>query len=210
MKGYKYLSRGMEDPYAKDTFYKLGNDHEVDESKLKTMYETGFHFWGTLGDAFHSDLGMDIYEVKASGKILNDYMDKVYCSSKIRIVKKLEKEELWRLIEEEDLIHSDDSFIRAAVARHGYGLDILINDENDYVRATVATQGYGLDKLINDDCWSVRVEVANKGYGLGVLINDEDWNVRAAVAQQKYGLDTLINDENCGVRYYAYLYGGGC
>jgi len=57
-------------------------------------------------------------------------------------------------------------------------LDELVNDKNSYVRAAVARQGYGLDKLVNDKNSYVRVTLAEQGYGLGKLVNDEDGWVR--------------------------------
>lgn len=53
-----------------------------------------------------------------------------------------------------------------------------VDDEHPYVRAEVARQGFGLDKLINDDYWGVRAEIANQGYGLDKLIHDEEPKVR--------------------------------
>ena len=65
-------------------------------------------------------------------------------------------------------------------------MDILIHDENPYVRAAVARQGYGLDILINDKSMIVREEVAEQGYGLGILVNDEHWVARTTADKQAH------------------------
>lgn len=99
------------------------------------------------------------------------------------------EEELGTLRQEVDMIglmngghvtkRDDDAVIvRDAVAKQGYGLDILIDDDNRDVRMTVAHRGYGLDKLIDGDYWGVRAEIANQGYGLDKLIHDEEPKVR--------------------------------
>ena len=100
----------------------------------------------------------------------------------------------------EILIQSKYNDVREAIAKQGYGLDILINDEDERVREAVAEQGYGLDKLINDNHGWVRARVAEQGYGLDILINDTHESVRRAVAEQGYGLDKLINDNIAFVR----------
>lgn len=102
------------------------------------------------------------------------------------------------------LINDESGFVRAYVARQGYGLDKLVDDEDSYVRAAVVEQGYGLDKLVHDDAVIVRMTVAHQGYGLDKLINDDYWGVRAEIANQGYGLDKLIHDEEPKVRLLAY------
>jgi hypothetical protein len=62
----------------------------------------------------------------------------------------------------EELAKNEDWIIREAVAKQGYGLDILINDRDSLVRLEVARQGYGLDKLINDEIFHVREIAAEK------------------------------------------------
>ncbi len=60
----------------------------------------------------------------------------------------------------------------------GKNLEEYLHDENEYVRAAVARYGYGLDILINDDNPVVREAVAFKEYGLNILVNDSDNEVR--------------------------------
>ena len=98
------------------------------------------------------------------------------------------------------LVNDEDSFVRKAVTRQGYGLDKLVNDEDGSIRAAVAEQSYGLDILVNDEDWGVRLAVVRKGYGLDKLVNDKDPKVRAHVARKGYGLDKLVHDENSDVR----------
>lgn len=78
----------------------------------------------------------------------------------------------------EEMISSDDVFVRNEVAKQGYSLAILVNDESWVVRREVARQGYRLDLLINDQDTDVRAEVAKQGYGLDKLIDDSSWCVR--------------------------------
>ena len=92
----------------------------------------------------------------------------------------------------EEMILDENKVIRANVASHGYGLDVLIDDDEAYVRKAVAKQGYGLKVLVRDKSPEVRIEVANKGYGLEQLIDDKALGVREAVAKQGYGFDKLI------------------
>lgn len=49
-----------------------------------------------------------------------------------------------------------------AVAKAGYGLDLLINDESADVRAVVAWEGYGFDVLVNDESEYVRETAKRK------------------------------------------------
>lgn len=84
-------------------------------------------------------------------------------------------------------VDSPDSYVRAAVAKQGYGLDKLIDDPDEDVRWEVANQGYGLDKLVDDPKSNVRYEVAEHGYGLDKLINDPDPYVKS-VARRKQKL----------------------
>lgn len=62
------------------------------------------------------------------------------------------------------------------MAELGKKLDALIHDENKYVRAEVARQGYGLDS--DDKEAFVRATVAEQGYGLNFLIHDNSYIVR--------------------------------
>jgi hypothetical protein len=81
--------------------------------------------------------------------------------------------------------------------------DELAKHENIKVRAAVAKQGYCLDILVNDECWVIRLAVAKQGFGLDKLVNDTDSFVRSEVARQFYGLDILVNDKKAHVRKIA-------
>lgn len=211
MKGYKYLLEGMEAPFQQDFVYELDKWYEVEDDSKLEICKYGFHFFKDIRDLlsyiFTEDSTIHIYEIEADGKVIGGgdsirslkVHDK-YCSSKIRITKELSKEEIWKLIEDRNILYCDNWKARATVAKQGYGLETLINDTHWLVRVAVARHGYGLDKLINDEDEDVCVEVANQGYGLDTLVNDPHFKVRGAVAEQGYGLDVLINDEDEDVR----------
>ena len=63
-------------------------------------------------------------------------------------------------------LKSDNPEIRAALAKNGWALDILINDSNENVRCEVAKQGYGWEKLAIDSSHKVRlaVSIAKDGF----------------------------------------------
>jgi uncharacterized protein YcgL (UPF0745 family) len=103
----------------------------------------------------------------------------------------------------DELAKHEDIKVRAAVAKQGYCLDILVNDECWVIRKEVAKQGYGLDILVNDENYQVRLAVAKQGFGLDKLVNDIDSLVRLEVARQGYGLDILVNDTEEYVRIAA-------
>lgn len=100
----------------------------------------------------------------------------------------------------EEMILHENPEVRAAAARRGAGLSILVNDKDWMVRMEVAEAGYGLERLISDENPVVRMKVAEKAYGLRHLINDESPMVRKAVARNRYGLNKLANDESSEVR----------
>lgn len=101
------------------------------------------------------------------------------------------------------LLASEETLVRAELAKQGYKLDVLVNDTSDIVRREVAKQGYGLDMLVKDKSSFVRKEVARKGYGLDILVNDEDSDVRWVVAHNTEDIDLLLHlcqDGNLYVR----------
>lgn len=49
----------------------------------------------------------------------------------------------------------------------------MIDDSSAWVREAVARQGYGLDILVHDDVFTVRAAVASQGYALDVLVYSE-------------------------------------
>lgn len=233
MKGYKYLSEGMRGPIIPSFEYELDKWHKVEDDDKLCICSYGFHYFKDLSDLLifmYRTWQMrvyDIYEVEAAGKIMSSSSGKFdkYCSSEIRIVREIPREEIERYMITngiaynsdsrlriaaanyglclDSLINDEDDYVRAAVAKHKFGLDVLINDEDWYVRAVVAEQGYGLDVLINDKNWSVRMVVAHQGYGLDKLVYDSEWQVRKAVAEQGYGLNILVRDNDPQVRYIA-------
>ena len=59
-------------------------------------------------------------------------------------------------------MNDESSYVREAVARQKYRLDILMYDDDEDVRAVVAELGYGLDVLINDNSEFVRLTAQEK------------------------------------------------
>lgn len=180
----------------------------------------GFHFCKNIEelDNYYDIRSSRIFEVEAYGDIsceevrydedavqlirVSSGRDDVYVAEGIQLVRELSKEEIRDYFKEnqQSLMANKYPYIRAAVAKQGYGLDVLVHDWNPDVRKTVARQGYGLDSLIYDEDYNVRAAVAGQGYGLDILIHDKVWYVRAIVAKQGYGLDILLHDENIYVR----------
>lgn len=222
MKGYKALDMEMRAIQGNNMQFQLGKKYTV-EGKVVPC-ENGFHFCENIEDLsfFYNIKNSRIFEVKASGTIKKEKPK--YVSKSIQLVRELSKEEVNNYFKQnlKELIKNGDWHVRQAVAKQGYGLDILVgdedydvravvaeqcygldvlvHDENHYVREVVAKQGYGLDILVHDGNWRVRAAVAEQGYGLDILVHDVYWHVREAVARQGYGLDVLICDENCDVR----------
>ena len=85
----------------------------------------------------------------------------------------------------ENAIHNQDENTKIRLAEEGISLDILLNDESSYVREAVAKQKYRLDVLMYDDDEDVKAVVAELGYGLDVLINDKSEFVRLTAQEKK-------------------------
>lgn len=90
-------------------------------------------------------------------------------------------------------VDSASPAVRAAAARDGLGLDVLVLDATEDVRSVVAAKHYGLSRLVFDKASMVRAAVAGAGYGLDMLASDPAWAVRrtaaAALASQGKGHD---------------------
>ena len=85
---------------------------------------------------------------------------------------------------------------KVALIRKGLYLDTFIDDTDEYIRAEVAKTGYGSDKLVTDKSKIVRQTLAKYEFELDKLVDDIEWEVRAMVAMRGYGLDKLVNDPN--------------
>lgn len=99
-------------------------------------------------------------------------------------------------------MHDKDPDVRCAVAKQGYGLDILVHDSNEWVLFVVIEQGYGFDILIHNNNPRIRADVVEHckdSKYLEIALYDESPDVRAAVARRYYGLKILKNDENSWV-----------
>lgn len=200
MKGYKALDWDMRATDEYKMQFELGKTYSVD--KEITLGIRGFHFCEKIENLNFSYGTVDsrIFEVEAEGDIIT--YDMKYVARSITLVRELTKTEISSYFKQnmKTLIESTNYNVRRAVAKQGYGLDVLVSDKVAFIRSIVAEQGYGLDKLIDDENWFVRRVVAERGYGLDVLVYDENSKVRCAVAKQGYGLDKLIHDEDSCVR----------
>ena len=135
MKGYKALNEDMSTLYG-NMIYELNKEYEIDKRFKISMCKNGYHFCKELINVFnYYPLDSRVFEIDTlDGEIIKKG-DK-YCTNRIKLIREVYKEEINKYIED--------------------NLDILINDPNPYVRAAVAKQGYGLNKLINDESWYVR------------------------------------------------------
>lgn len=117
------------------------------------------------------------------------------------------------------LINDPEWMIRAELAKHRLGLNVLINDEDPFVRMAVLQMDFLedvfdnpyseysadeasaiLEKLADDDITSIRAEVARRGFALNRLVDDPSPIVRYQVAHQGYQLARLCNDRDERVR----------
>ena len=200
-RGYKRLNLDMTTKYG-DMQYKLNTPYYL-EGELEICFN-GYHLSKNMLDTiyFYDSEDSRLFEVEYNANNCIEEKHKL-CSDYIKIIREISQEEyhsyIKEYVENNDIIN-ESCCVRYEVARHGYGLDILINDKDCFVRCEIARQGYRLDVLVNDKYWGVRHEVAKQGYGLDTLINDEDYEVRCEVARQGFGLDTLINDKHWCVR----------
>ena len=135
MRGYKALNKDMSTLY-RNMIYELNKEYEIERKLI--MCENGYHFCKELINVFnYYPLDSRVFEIDTlDGEIKKDNEFDKYCTNKIKLVREISEDEINKYIED--------------------NLDILINDENPYVRAAVAKQGYGLDKLINDEYEYVR------------------------------------------------------
>ena len=198
IKGFKCLDKDMKAVNGDGMQYELNKEYSIDDEI--TITNKGYHFCDNIKDAmiqYYDVPNFRVFECEANERILNK--ENLYCSSNIKLIRELSKEEIIQYIEYNNLIKGQLK-IRMAILNYGYGLDKLINDEYYDIRMAVAQQGYGLNILVNDKDCDVRKVVALQGYRLDILINDEDYNVRRIVALQGYRLDVLINDESEWVR----------
>jgi hypothetical protein len=150
--GYKGFDKDLK---CKDFQYEIGKLYEMEEEP--SICVDGFHYCEKLIDVFrHKSSNCRICKVRAYGDIVT--LNNKSCTNKIEILEELNisKEDriryvyaLWshlsndkveELLNKEfvldDYINSRNTYVRKAVAKQGYGLDILINDSNEYVRLT--------------------------------------------------------------------------
>ena len=181
MKGYKALNQEMRAAHGNKMQFELGKTYSVDGEVIPC--KNGFHFCEKIEylNCWYDIVHSRIFEVEADGIIIKS--EGKYVAERIKLVRELSKEDINKYFEQnlQSLVCHNEASVRAAVAKQGYGLDVLIHDKNWYVRAAVAKQGYGLNVLIHDKDNDVRIAVAKQGYGLDVLIHDKDWYVRRSV-----------------------------
>lgn len=102
------------------------------------------------------------------------------------------------------LINDDDYTVSTTCLKHtnwwtnfcATNWENLVMHKNYWIRVAVAKQRYGLNILINDDRWLVRKAVAEQGYGLNILIDDNDPEVRRAT------LEFLVNNGYTSIDEY--------
>ena len=118
MIGYKALNEDMSTLYG-DMTYELNKEYEIEGTPI--ICENGYHFCTKLINVFtYYPSDSRVFEIDTlNGEIIKKG-DK-YCSSKIKLIREVSKEEINKYIED--------------------NLDILINDEDRYVRLAVAKQG---------------------------------------------------------------------
>ena len=73
-------------------------------------------------------------------------------------------------------------------------MNVLIKDKSTWVRAAVARQGYGLDILVHDKNKFVRLEVAAQEYGLDILANDKEPAIRDYAIEQLKSKESIQNE----------------
>ena len=129
MRGYKALNKDMSTKYGNMT-YELNKVYTLEGELI--MCENGYHFCTELIYVFmYYPFNSRVFEIDTlDGEIIKKG-DK-YCSSKIKLIGEISKEEINKYIEDNlyKLINNEDSYVREIVAKQGYGLDILINDED--------------------------------------------------------------------------------
>lgn len=96
------------------------------------------------------------------------------------------------------LLRDPDPLVRAALARRGYGLDVLSGDSVAAVRAAAALSGdYSVCARLKDDpVDTVRIAVAEAGRWHSQLLHDPSHSVRAAV-ERKMRNGTTTPSKGC-------------
>lgn len=169
MKGYKALDNDMKSLCGNMEF-ELGKRYTV--SGKAALCRNGFHFCEKIEHLnIHCDIKSSrIFEIEAYGDIKSS--DTKCAAKSIQLVRELTKKEINEYFKQnqQELIKSEYSAVRMAVAQQGYGLEVLVNDEYWGTRMAVARQGYGLDILVHDKDPSVsetaKKMIAINGIGL--------------------------------------------
>lgn len=182
-------------------FNDEGSKKEHDPIKINN--HAVFYFYKDIVSLFKQHevyMGMKVLEIEAEN--WEDVYTLAAASTDITIVREVPREEIVNIIELlewsksdnprlrevsaiygcnlEKLIDDEDELVRAAVAEHGYGSDLLSRDESEYVRSGVALAGKELNRLVDDKAVIVRLMVANRGYAVDRLKIDNNENVRSA------------------------------
>lgn len=113
IKGYKAFYKGLVNDYGRK--FEIGKNYEVKEEHKKV----GYHFCKNLEDVFvfYRNDDVEVCEVIGSGDIISYYNDHyavydVYASSKIKIIRKLEREEIIHHFLDMSSFSSEDILIR--------------------------------------------------------------------------------------------------
>lgn len=187
MKGYKALGEDMRAIYGNGMQFEVGKKYTVTGEIVPC--KNGFHFCKKIVylNRCYDIKDSRIFEIEAYGDIKGDYQK--YAAESICLMRELTKEEINGYFKQnyQKIIYDKDWLVRTAVAKQGYGLDVLVCDEHWLVRKAVAEQGYGLDILLHDNDCDVRNAVARQGYGLDELVYDQDYCVREIAKEMEAG-----------------------
>ena len=160
MKGYKALNQDMKAILGNEMQFELGKTYSINGELVPC--KNGFHFCEKVEylNCCYDIANSRIFEVETDG-IIKQCGNK-YAAERIKLVRELSKEDINKYFEQnlQSLVCHDETYVRQAVAKQGYSLEILVNDTEWPVRQAVAKQGYGLDVLVNDENWIVRQAVA--------------------------------------------------
>lgn len=83
-----------------------------------------------------------------------------------------------------ELLHDKNDDVRLAIAKKGYGLDVLENDTDKRIRREVA-KTHATEKLARDPEKQVRKLIAEQGKFLEILVNDENWEIRNSLLKEQ-------------------------
>ncbi len=160
MKGYKALNQDMKAILGNEMQFELGKTYSINGELVPC--KNGFHFCEKIEylNCCYDIANSRIFEVETDG-IIKQCGNK-YAAERIKLVRELSKEEISKYFEQnlQSLVYHNEVFVRLAVAKQGYGLDVLVYDEDYNIREVIAKQGYGFNVLVHDEDYNIREIVA--------------------------------------------------